>query len=665
MYNLDFRCRKLLLNIIEHSSGVSPSELCETFDVSRRTIYNDFNKINEWLIYNNFDSLEYIKSTNIIVFKDSNKDLIKIHSLLNNQYYLSPEERVYIIICEVINRPNILGIEYFTELLKVSKNTVVSDLKDVTVLLEQFSLKLLHKNKHGYYIQGKSFIQCSVFFSFFLKIIDIYRNNSINYEYKDQVESLYNKLKEIENNLDTKYVLGTLFAIANFFANSSCRSLEIMFSNKDKIEISKTREYKLCCEYLSNFDEDEIYYIALLLLGSRLQTSNLILSNETEKDAYKYAELLVNEFERVACISINDKINIINSLTIHLKTSLYRYYYGIHLENPMLENIKTEYSQLFEITKKSCEKLEHELGTPISEGEIAYITLHFGKAIHNAQAPLKILILCPDGISTGSMLLQEIRLLCPLAHSIDIKPYSNDIITDDYNVVISTIFLETKNNFIKVNPILTNNDRREILKLCFNNGYNNQFNYKSIIDLARKYIDKDKIHKFSKELEDILFNAVTTQNENIINYLNHKYIKIIDKEYNFYDAIKLASIPLIEDHIIEERYVSNIIDKCNKYGPYMFINNDVILACSKVEDGSLKLGFSLYLFKNAFKYDDTRNVKIVIVLSTTDPSSHFGILEGIYNLFTHENIIEKFDLCKDEYEIINMIKTILSNSYII
>ena len=197
MYNLDFRCRKLLLNIIEHSSGVSPSELCETFDVSRRTIYNDFNKINEWLIYNNFDSLEYIKSTNIIVFKDSNKDLIKIHSLLNNQYYLSPEERVYIIICEVINRPNILGIEYFTELLKVSKNTVVSDLKDVTVLLEQFSLKLLHKNKHGYYIQGKSFIQCSVFFSFFLKIIDIYRNNSINYEYKDQVESLYNKIKEI------------------------------------------------------------------------------------------------------------------------------------------------------------------------------------------------------------------------------------------------------------------------------------------------------------------------------------------------------------------------------------------------------------------------------------------------------------------------------------
>ena len=51
----------------------------------------------------------------------------------------------------------------------------------------------------------------------------------------------------------------------------------------------------------------------------------------------------------------------------------------------MLDNIKNEYGDLFELTARTCKYLEKEIGFPIPEGEIAYITLHFGAFISAGQ----------------------------------------------------------------------------------------------------------------------------------------------------------------------------------------------------------------------------------------------------------------------------------------
>ena len=44
----------------------------------------------------------------------------------------------------------------------------------------------------------------------------------------------------------------------------------------------------------------------------------------------------------------------------------------------MLDNIKTEYEELFELTKRACKILENDLDSLISDAEVAYLTLHFG-----------------------------------------------------------------------------------------------------------------------------------------------------------------------------------------------------------------------------------------------------------------------------------------------
>ena len=105
------------------------------------------------------------------------------------------------------------------------------------------------------------------------------------------------------------------------------------------------------------------------------------MNEGTGHEIHKLSKILVKVFSRIACVSFEREAELVQAITAHLKTSLYRYRYGIQLGNPMLDDIKNEYGDLFEITSRACKYLEKEIEVPIPEGEIAYLTLHFGAFI--------------------------------------------------------------------------------------------------------------------------------------------------------------------------------------------------------------------------------------------------------------------------------------------
>ena len=58
------------------------------------------------------------------------------------------------------------------------------------------------------------------------------------------------------------------------------------------------------------------------------------------------------------------------------------------------------------------------LGLPVTDSEVAYLTLHFGAFLKSAEKKnlqLRILIVCVNGVSTGNMLKHEIEKLLPEA----------------------------------------------------------------------------------------------------------------------------------------------------------------------------------------------------------------------------------------------------------
>ncbi len=113
--------------------------------------------------------------------------------------------------------------------------------------------------------------------------------------------------------------------------------------------------------------------------------------------------------------------------------------------------------------------LEQYIGKPIRSQEISYIALHFGAALKNIQkeAPPshKIVLVCATGLGTSKMLVSQIKI------NIDIEITQitsirgiNQIKHDEYDFIVSTINIPglDSNDYIKVNPILTNSDYKQI-----------------------------------------------------------------------------------------------------------------------------------------------------------------------------------------------------------
>ena len=661
IYSLDTRCQKILQMILNTQGYVTVKEIADENHVSKRSVYYDIMKINEWLSSFAIEPIEMERNKGIIIRQEAIKSIKKVlqDAMRDIEYLFTPTQRVQIIICSIVTKTRALYIEDFMTLCKVSRNTIIHDLKIVTKDLSKYRLKLSYENKGGYRIVGNFTKKVSVFFLCFNDLSEYYRKGIIPLDNQKKIYQIDEKLNQIEEELETKYVSGVLFSLATFMSSINSRSGNIAFNQKDKEDIIETREYLLVEKYFSNFQYEHRLYIALHLLGSRLQTIPIDMMNDSEGYTYDLANSLVQEFCNVACIEFPNQEQVVKALFAHLKTSLYRYQYGIQLTNPMLQDIKQEYNELFQITMKACLILEQELGVPIPESEIAYITLHFGGFMVNNTnvSTFSILIICPNGISTGNMLKAEISNLIPQATTIDTIMLSQFDRLHDYDVVISTVEIKDEPEVIVIHPILTDTDRVTILRRCMKYSNENKVRVEEIVKIAKKYMDKSNIELFKKGIENY-FSASSKVHSlprqsfglGMLNHLYEENILICNTDYNWQEAIVFASVPLLDNGSIEERYVDSIVKKCNEMGPYMFIADRIVLAHGGINDGVHQLGLSMAKFNKPIYFNESRKAELIMVLATTDQVSHIRILHDIIAIFSHQmniNHLLSADTSKD------------------
>ena len=672
LYSLDSRCQEILQYLIYADRYVTVQEISREKNISRRSVYYDICKINDWLEAHDIEPIVIERKKGIFVTEEYGGQISTLLKNMseNSMYLFSPMERVKIIICTILKRNQPVFIETFINLCQVSRNTIISDLKVVTAKLQETDLNLVYEHKDGYRIQGDVIRKRSIFFLMFADLADLYKKQIVPLDDDEKVKEIYGRLHQIEQELEADYVSGILFSIAVFFSSINSRREELVFSIRDKMEISRTKEYKLVCKYFGEFNEGEQYYLSLHLLGSRLQTIPINLMKSSDKEAYTLAKALVSEFSRIACIEFGDTDEIEQALFAHLKTSLYRYRYGIQLGNPMLDDIKTQYTELFEITKKACEYLEQQIGVPIPDGEVAYLTLHFGGYIegrHTVKRFLSILIVCPNGISTGNMLRKEVRTLIPQARKIDVISLSQYRLDNNYDVTISTVAIDGARDLIIVHPILTDNDRVLILRKCMKNEDKYSPDMQAILDLAKGYMTQANLDLFKADLTRYfasLNTKIVKQKTNygygLLNYIDENHIVITDKQIDWEKSVQFIGQKLIEENCIEPRYIDAIIEKCKHFGPYMFITDDIVLAHAKIEDGALKLGVNMGIFHKPVVFAPNRKARIMIFLVAVDQESHLKILNDIMAIFSDRSNTDKIAQCTQSVQAVKMIADILN-----
>lgn len=127
---LDNRCVNILQQIIQAEGYVSINQLIDVIQVSKRTIYYDIKKIEDWLQEEGLHSIEYIRPLGYCISNETKQMIVKkLNEFTSNQYEYSPQERKIWLILYLLIKENRILLEDLIDLLQVSRNTVLTDLK--------------------------------------------------------------------------------------------------------------------------------------------------------------------------------------------------------------------------------------------------------------------------------------------------------------------------------------------------------------------------------------------------------------------------------------------------------------------------------------------------------------------------------------------------------
>lgn len=668
---LEKRAFEIVQQLLWYDGSLQISHLSKSLHISKRSIYYDLDKVNEWLIANNIEALE-AKGKQGLQFTPTQKK--RVVDLLNNYpssvaYVFTPSERDKIIICSILLKDRNLFIEDFMTLCQVSRNTIINDFKVASSILFEYGLSLVYENKKGYFIKGDIIRKRAVFFLHAHSIFKYYQNATLPLKNELLFHKILNKLYKIEAKLDSIYVPGTLYTLA-LFLSSQAMSDRVSFVESEASKICESKEYAFVLQYFPEVEKSEQIYLALHLLGSRLQSvPTTFMEQDNQNEVYVLAQGLVAEFMRMSCVEFDDVNSVEKAIYQHLKTSMYRYRYGVQLGNPMLDDIKNEYLTLFELTKKACGFLRQSLSLPIPDSEIAYITLHFGGFISQSSQslqPLKILIVCPNGLSTGNMLKGEVRSLLPFAEKVDVISLTQYLQNHDFDVVISTVMINEERDLVVVHPILTDNNRVSILRKCMHHKKQHSIEITALFDLLKPLI-KENSEKEVKDIVENYFYNIDVQGyqlpkNNLLGmsyYLKDANISFSNSQLDWKKALIKASTVLLDTKCITYSYIDKMIRLNEQLGPCMFICEGVVLGHAKVEDGALKLGLSLMVSHEPAKFDNDKYASLIFVLSAQDQTHHLQILQDLMTLFQNQHNVAKISAAQNSKEVLTIINDLL------
>lgn len=119
-------------------------------------------------------------------------------------------------------------------------------------------------------------------------------------------------------------------------------------------------------------------------------------------------------------------------------------------------------------------------------------------------------------------------------------------------------------------------------------------------------------------------------------------IQVIESIDNWEEAIKYASIPLLEKKTIEDRYVKSMIDNIHELGAYIVLMPRIAMPHSRPENGVNITSMSLLKLNKGVSFSkDKEDINLIFILAAGDNTSHMDAIIGLTDLLEDEKKIEQ------------------------
>lgn len=561
------------------------------------------------------------------------------------------------------------------ELFDISRNSVFNDLKDLKSEIEKYDVSLYFDIKNGYMINGQVFSKRALLLYYLKILLKKIHYKSIEFLDVSEVETFYSRLQQISLKMHNEYDDYNLLAIACLLNIVHYVDEKFDFSILELRDLEKTEELHMIDKYFQDLNVHERLYLTIHLLGSK--AGSVIRLDDSQRDIqlFELALHLVDLFERQTSCDISEKNELVNSLYMHFKLSMYYYQLSIQISNTLLEDVKENYGNLYQMIKNLCESMDDEFPFILTDSEISYITMHFGGHLKQVQgkfyALIRVLIVCPSGISTSTLLKREVEDLYANVTVIaataaeNIAQYKENI-----DFIVSTIDLDTDIPWIKVNAILTKDDKSKIASMMSLNMQTyklNKDNFSGLFSIIQKYVDPTQMKNLKKDVYDyfregnLIVDVVEEKQLRLKDIMYRDHLIHIDKDIMWDEAIRLASVPLLKTNIITENYINEMIGLVRDYGPYIVIKNRIAIAHAKTEAGANALGTALLINKKNIQFEDDLNIHYLFVISSSNPKEHLQILKDI-SMLASDDIDLNALLDKNVDEIMEFIKKMVNRT---
>lgn len=669
---------QFFLNYTNSSIG----ELENLSNSSRRTILSDILRINEALSHLLLPNIR-IENDLIRVPAISSGELLG-HVDISSRSYIFQHERLDMIILYLLLYPDYISNYHLQDLLRMSKNSVVADLKDIRELQENQSISLQYTRSEGYYLEGTGSQLRQLLERTIEKLMRLESGRFI-LDYVLKECRIATKDAAILSQIRT---LSEKYQLTFIFENVKIVSLVMAVLNEIEIE----GDYQVKQEYYRNIKET-----ALLKLVEELEEEYPRLAKERDYILSRLAGCLQGNLDLnpdPTVVQIMDEIikqvkantglefpmgiPFRKNLYAHLYASYYRLLFNISLHNPLTHQIKREYSSLFELIRRSLKPLEEMTGKPLSSDEIAYFTIHFGGYLQSQvkrreTKDLRAMIVCPNGVSTSLILQSELEKIFPRMEfqSISRSHFKtvDNVERDDIQVIFSTTHLESKQKVFLVKPLMTTIEKILLKRRVYEYLHLEKEDVVSIDELmgiVAKYTTIKNEEGLKNELIHYLFaqnNQQLLGGDSLTDLLKAELIQQVDSVSNWQDAIRLAAQPLLAHGYIEESYIQAMIASINETGPYIVLAPKVAVPHASPDAGVHQLGISLLQVKEPVDFsednDDDKKVQLIFVLAAVDSTAHLRALQELALILDDEEAIDSLIAASDPREILAIIEKII------
>lgn len=632
------RIKQILGILLKENGTISVKNLAEKVGVSKRTVQRE-------LEYLNTDLKPYavrlMSKTGVGIWLEGGeeeKSCLLAEITAGDTYDVSnKEERRKRLILEILKDKGLKKLFYYSSKFKVSEATISGDLEAVEDWLNRYGLSVVRKPGSGVSIEGNEECYRKAIRAFINENMDTsilreaYENDKMLEENSEKLQQ--SSIGQILNDDILKRVVNCIMGMNESrvmtLTESSYIGLVIHITiainrilKKETIQadakwaekMEKDEDYLLAERIGEELEEEfeieipplEVSYICLHIKGAkheRIRWNGEKTIEMENRELQRLVNHMIDAFDEKSAFLLKQDEEFIQGLLAHLQPTLIRIMYDMQITNPVLEDIKRDYAEIYAKCEKVSQILENWLGKEVPETETGFLAVHFGAAMVRLEGKkenirkVHVGVVCSSGIGISRLMSSKIEKV--FRDRIEINTYGkNDItpyIVGKTDFFVSSIPLEQIDApVIFVNPLLSEKDMEQVRQMVYR---------------YERMPKKQEETVLSIELEEI--NVLAARINAVIKYME---VMKVDEDITFDELLSDVG-ELLSPYKDRGEMIQEDIRKREKIASQIFAEFGFALLHTRTK-GVVRPSFTVCMTENLTPFRDAyfKNIPVVFVM---------------------------------------------------